>query len=60
MGVRKSLRTPAMQAHFKAFLYDTLVNLATTLLLDLLHLAFNLVSALTCQFIIAPALCPLT
>lgn len=49
-----------MQANFKAFLYDTLVNLATTLLLDLLHLAFNLVSALTCQFIIAPALCPLT
>ena len=49
-----------MQAYLKTFLYDTLVNLATTLLLDLLHQAFNLVSTLTCQFIVAPALCPLT
>jgi len=61
MGVPKSLRTPTMQAYFKAFLYDTLVNVMTSLLLDLLHLVFDLVgSALACQAILAPALCGLT
>ena len=32
-------------AHFKAFLYDTLVNVMVSLLLDLLHLVFNLVGS---------------
>jgi len=45
-------------AHFKAFLYDTLVNVIASLLLDLLHLVFNLVeSASACQPIFSPALC---
>lgn len=49
-----------MQAHFKAFLYDTLVNVMTSLLLDLLHLVFNLVeSAAACHAIFSPALCGL-
>ena len=30
-----------MLTHFKAFLYDTLVNIMGFLLIDLLHLAFN-------------------
>ncbi|MFI8648525.1 hypothetical protein ACIGJK_27560 [Pseudomonas iridis] len=50
-----------MQAHFKAFLYDTLVNVMASLLLDLLHLVFHLVgSASACEAILAPALCGLT
>jgi len=45
------LRMPLM-AHFKAFLYDTLVNVMVSLLLDLLHLVFNLVgSTSACQTI---------
>ena len=49
-----------MQAYFKAFLYDTLVNVMASLLLDLLHLVFDLVgSPLACQAILAPALCGL-
>lgn len=51
MGIPKSLRMPLM-AHFKAFLYDTLVNVMVSLLLDLLHLVFNLVgSTSACQTI---------
>ena len=30
-----------MLTHFKAFLYDTLVNIMGSLLIDLLHLVFN-------------------
>ena len=48
-------------AHFKAFLYELLVNVVTSLLLDLLHLVFNLVkSTSACLAILAPALCGLT
>jgi hypothetical protein len=47
-------------AHFKAFLYDTLVNVMASLLLDLLHLAFNLVgSTSVCQVVLAAQLCEL-
>lgn len=49
-----------MQIHFKAFIYDLLVDVATSLLLDLLHLVFNLVgSTATCLTIFAPPLCGL-
>ncbi|MDD1023177.1 hypothetical protein M5G24_29630 [Pseudomonas sp. TNT2022 ID1048] len=48
-------------AHFKAFLYELLVNVVTSLLLDLLHLVFNLVqSASACLAALAPVLCGLT
>ena len=48
-------------AHFKAFLYELLVNVVTSLLLDLLHLVFNLVkSTLACFAVLAPSLCGLT
>lgn len=48
-------------AHFKAFLYELLVNVVTSLLLDLLHLVFNLVkSTSACLAVLAPALCGLT
>ncbi|WP_176471357.1 hypothetical protein [Pseudomonas sp. Irchel s3a12] len=48
-------------AHFKAFLYELLVNVATSLLLDLLHQVFNLVeSTSACLAVLAPALCGLT
>jgi hypothetical protein len=47
-------------AHFKAFLYDLLINVVTSLLLDLLHQVFNLVgSAATCLTIFSPPLCGL-
>lgn len=47
-----------MLAHFKAFLYELLVNVMTSLLLDCLHLAFNLVgSAAACLAIFSPTLC---
>ncbi len=47
-------------AHFKAFSYELLVNVITSLLLDLLHLVFNLVgSASTCLAVLAPPLCGL-
>lgn len=47
-------------AHFKAFLYDTLVNVMASLLLDLLHLAFNLVgSTSACHVVLAALLCRL-
>ena len=47
-----------MLVHCKAFLYDLLVNVITSLLLDLLHLVFNLVSsAPACLAIFAPPLC---
>ena len=50
-----------MMVHTKAFLYDLLVNVATSLLLDLLHLVFHLMeSTSACQIILAPALCRLT
>ena len=50
-----------MQVHFKAFLYDTLVNIMASLLLDLLHLVFNLEgSTSACQAIFSPALYGLT
>lgn len=50
-----------MLVHTKAFLYDTLVNVMASLVLDLLHLVFDLVrSASACQAILAPALCGLT
>lgn len=50
-----------MLVHTKAFLYDILVNVMTSLLLDLLHLVFDLLgSASACQAILAPALCGLT
>lgn len=49
-----------MQIHFKAFIYDLLIEVVTSLLLDLLHLVFNLVgSAATCVTIFAPPLCGL-
>lgn len=45
----------------KAFLYDTLVNVMTSLLLDLLHRVFDLVgSTSACHTLLAPALCGLT
>jgi hypothetical protein len=48
-------------AHFKAFMYELLVNVVTSLLLDLLHLVFNLVkSTSACLAVLAPALCGLT
>jgi len=47
-------------AHFKAFLYDTLVNLMASVLLDLLHLAIDLVSSVpACLTVFAPPLCGL-
>ncbi len=47
-------------AHFKAFLYDTLVNVMASLLLDFLHLVFNLVgSTSACQVVLATPLCGL-
>lgn len=50
-----------MLAHYKAFLYDTLVNVMASLLLDLLHLVFNLEgSTSACLVVFAPALCGLT
>ncbi len=50
-----------MLVHTKAFLYDTLVNVMSSLLLDLLHRVFDLVgSTSACQAILAPALCGLT
>lgn len=48
-------------AHFKAFLYELLVNVVTSLLLDLLHLVFNLMqSTSACLAVLAPELCGLT
>lgn len=48
-------------AHFKAFMYDTLVNLMTSVLLDLLHWMIDLVSSVpACLTIFAPPLCGLT
>jgi hypothetical protein len=48
-------------AHFKAFMYELLVNVVTSLLLDLLHQVFNLVkSTSACLAVLAPALCGLT
>ena len=48
-------------AHFKSFLYDTLVNIMASLLLDLLHLVFHLVSSVPgCLAVFAPPLCGLT
>ena len=45
-------------AHFKAFLYDTLVNIMASLLLDLLHLVIHVFSsAPSCLAIFAPSLC---
>lgn len=50
-----------MLVHCKAFLYDTLVNVMASLLLDLLHRVFDLVGATAaCQLLLAPALCGLT
>lgn len=50
-----------MLVHCKAFLYETLVHVMTSLLLDLLHWVFDLVgSTSACQAILAPALCGLT
>lgn len=47
-----------MQAYFKAFLYDTLVNVMTSLLLDLLHIVFKMFSsAPACLAIFAQPLC---
>jgi len=47
-------------AHFKAVLHETLVNVITSLLLDLLHLVFHLAgSTATCLTIFAPPLCGL-
>jgi len=44
-------------AHFKAFLYELLVNVVTSLLLDV----FNLVkSTSACLAVLAPSLCGLT
>lgn len=45
-------------AHFKAFLYDTLVNVMASLLLDLLHLVVHLISsAPACVDFFASQLC---
>lgn len=50
-----------MLVHTKAFLYEALINVMTSLLLDLLHLVFNLVkSTSACLAVLAPALCGLT
>ena len=50
-----------MLVHTKAFLYEALINVMTSILLDLLHRVFDLVgSASACQTILAPALCGLT
>lgn len=50
-----------MLVHTKAFLYEALINVMTSLLLDLLHRVFDLVgSASACRAILAPALCGLT
>ena len=49
-----------MLVHCKAFLYDTLVNVMASLLLDLLHLVVNLVgSTSACLAVLAPPLCGL-
>lgn len=48
-------------AHFKAFLYDTLVNVMASLLLDLLYLVFHLMGSVPgCLAVFAPPLCGLT
>lgn len=48
-------------AHFKAFAYDTLINLMASVLLDLLHWIIDLASsAPACLVVFAPALCGLT
>lgn len=45
---------------FKAFLYDTLVNLMASVLLDLMSLMIHLVSSIpACLTIFAPPLCGL-
>ncbi|RMP45669.1 hypothetical protein ALO95_200102 [Pseudomonas syringae pv. antirrhini] len=50
-----------MHAHFKAFLYDTLINVMASLLLDLLHLVFRLVASIwACPTILFPTLCGMT
>lgn len=47
-----------MLVHTKAFLYEALINVMTSLLLDLLHRVFDLVgSASACLAIFAPPLC---
>lgn len=47
-------------AHFKAFLYDTLVNVMASLLLDLLHLVFELVGLTSaCKVVLGAPLCGL-
>lgn len=47
-----------MLVHTKAFLYETLVDVTASLLLDLLHRVFDLVSsAPACLTIFAPPLC---
>jgi hypothetical protein len=47
-----------MLVHCKAFLYDILVNVMASLLLDLLHLVVNLGgSTSVCLAIFAPPLC---
>jgi hypothetical protein len=49
-----------MLAHFKAFLYDTLINVIASLLLDLLHLVIHLVGSVPgCLAVFAPPLCGL-
>lgn len=50
-----------MLAHLKTFLYDTLVNVLASLLLDLLHLAFHLAGSIpACMGAFTPPLCGLT
>lgn len=45
-------------AHFKAFLYDTLVNVMASFLIDLLYLVVHVVSTVpACLAIFAPSLC---
>jgi len=49
-----------MLTHFKAFLYDILVNIMGSLLVDLLHLVFNKIgSGSACLALLAPPLCGL-
>jgi hypothetical protein len=49
-----------MRAHFKDFLYDTLVNVMAAVLLDLLHLVIHLFSSIpACLALFAPPLCAL-
>lgn len=51
----------ASHGSLQSVLYDTLVNVMATLLLDVLHLVFHLVGSVpACLAVFAPPLCGLT